>query len=201
MIKNIIFDLGGVLISWDPYKHLLKLFEKEIADFLLQRVFESEDWVLMDQGIYTEKELWDKKKRELPEYRDCLSILETEMPSWLVPVEENVALIPRLKDLGFGVYVLSNFSANNFELVRSQCSFFELLDGMVISSHVKVVKPDEEIYRIIIEKYSLVPDQCLYIDDRKENVETGRKLGFRAIYLERPGHLKEILERSLQIKL
>ncbi|AEH51515.1 HAD family hydrolase [Pseudothermotoga thermarum] len=201
MVKNVVFDLGGVLLSWEPYKYMLENFGKEVADFLNQKVFEDKDWWLMDQGVYTEKELWEKKKAQLPEYRHYLEILEKVVPELLVPIQENVSVALRLKELGYKIYILSNFSKNNFDYVYSKYDFFKAFDGMVISSHVNVVKPDEKIYRILIERYSLIPQECLYVDDRKENVEMGLKLGFFAVHLEVPYQLKSIVEKILKITL
>ncbi len=201
MIKNLVFDLGGVLLHWEPYEYMLKEFGKDVADFLNQKIFEDVDWSLMDQGIYTEKELWEKKKAELPNYTEYICILEDVVPKLLVPVEENVRLVGKLKELGFKLYILSNFSLHNFEYVYKKYDFFKLFDGMVISSHVKAVKPHEEIYRILIDKYSLKPSECLYIDDRKQNAETGLKLGFNVIHLDKPQNLKQALEKVLKIKL
>lgn len=199
-VKNIVFDLGGVLIDWRPCEYLLESFPEEVAKVLEKEIFKHEDWKLMDRGVLPENKLWEKKKRELSGFREYVERLEREVPELLRPIEENVKLLPVLKK-SFKLYALSNYGRIYFEMVRKKYDFFELFDGMVISSHVGYLKPEKEIYLELIRRYKIVPEESLFIDDTPENVKTAREIGFRAVRLEKPSKLKEILVRELKIEL
>jgi len=199
-VKNIVFDLGGVLIDWRPCEYLLESFPEEVARVLEKEIFKHEDWKLMDRGVLPENELWEKKKRELPEFKEYVERLEREVPELLRPIEENVRLLPALKK-SFKLYALSNYGKIYFEMVRKKYDFFKLFDGMVISSHVGYLKPEKEIYLELIRRYGIAPEESLFIDDTPENVKTAREIGFRAVRLEKPSKLKEILVRELKIEL
>lgn len=198
MIKNIIFDLGRVLLNWEPYKYMLETFPKDVADELNGKVFESEDWWLMDKGIFSEEQLWQKKLRELPHLSEYILHMKNKVPELLTPIEENIRLIPRLKQKGFKLYILSNFSEKNFELVYNKYDFFKFFDGMVISSHVKLAKPQKEIYLELIKKYSLKPEESIFVDDKLENVSAAQRLGFKTVHLENHANLAEELHRILK---
>lgn len=198
MIKNIIFDLGRVLLSWEPYKYMLETFPKDVADELNEKVFESEDWWLMDKGVFLEEQLWQKKLKELPHLSEYILHMKDKVPDLLTPIEENIKLIPKLKQKGFKLYILSNFSEKNFELVYNKYDFFKFFDGMVISSHVKLAKPQKEIYLELIKKYSLKPEESIFVDDKLENVSAAQSLGFRTIHLQDHASLTEELQRVLK---
>jgi len=199
MIKNIVFDLGRVLLNWDPYSYMIKHFEKEVAEFLKKHVFETEDWQMMDKGEITEEELWQDKLGKYPDYKDYILHMKNKVLDLLVPIEQNVSLIPLLKEKGYKLFVLSNFSKNTFQKVFEKYDFFKYFDGMVISSHVREIKPYEKIYQILIKKYKVKPGESLYIDDKIENIETGKKLGFKTIHLEMPLKLEEKLKKYIEV--
>lgn len=199
MIKNIVFDLGRVLLNWDPYSYMLKHFPKDVAEFLEKNVFETDDWKLMDKGELTEEDLWEDKLKKFPEYKEYILHMKEKVLELLSPIKENVSLIPLLKERGYKLYILSNFSKETFEKVQKKYEFFKFFDGMVISSHVKEIKPNEKIYQILIEKYNIKPEESLYIDDKIENIETGKKLGFKTIHLDDPNKLEERLKEYINI--
>ncbi len=193
MIKNIVFDLGRVLINWEPYEYMLKHFPKDVADKLNREIFEHQDWQLMDKGIISENQLWQKKIEELPEYAQYILHMKEKSPQLLTPIEENVEIAGILKQKGFKLYVLSNFSENNFKMVYEKYDFFKLFDGMIISSDVKAIKPEREIYLKLIKRYNLIPQESLFIDDKWENIKTAQEFGFKTIHLPYPWQLKEKL--------
>ncbi len=198
MIKNVIFDLGRVLISWEPLNYLLENFEPEKAEMLYKKVFDIEDWNAMDKGLITEKELFEKKKKLYPELSKETEKIENEILGILQPIEENVALLPKLKSAGYKLYVLSNFSRGSFEYVRNKFDFFNYFDGIIVSSHHLTIKPEEKIYRILLETYNLVPEECLFIDDKAENVLAASKFGIHTIHLADHRLLKEELCKVLK---
>ena len=198
MIENIVFDLGRVLINWEPDKYMMEKFDKNTTEFLLKNVFNTPDWNLMDKGEISEKKLWENKLEQFPQYKEEIEHMKNKVLYLLTPIEENTKLISQLKELGYKLFILSNFSEKAFEFVYNKYDFFKCFDGMVISSHVRAIKPEEKIYRILIEKYNLKPEKSLYIDDKIENIEAGKKLGFNTIHLQNPRDLKRKLSEFLK---
>ncbi len=199
-IKNIVFDLGKVLIDWQPYEYMVKKFGKETAEFLEKVIFSSKEWNLMDKGIINEQELWNLFMYKHPEYKIPIEHLKENVTNLLIEIKDNTKLLEPLKAMGYKLYVLSNFSELNFAYVYGKYDFFKKFDGMVISSHVKQIKPDKEIFEILIERYDIIPQESLFIDDRLENIQTAKMLGFEVIHLTDHTRLKEEFERKLNIK-
>lgn len=196
-IKNIIFDLGRVLIDWRPYEYMAQEFGDEVATFLWKNVFDTTEWNLMDKGEITEEELWDMFIEKFPQYTEYLKKMSEKVPELLIPIEENVKLLKPLKEMGYNLYVLSNFSRGNFKYVYEKFSFFKLFDGMVISGFVREIKPDAEIYQILMENFNINPVESLFIDDREDNIRTAKLLGFNTIHLPNHTLLKIELEKVL----
>ncbi|PLV59343.1 HAD family phosphatase [Thermotoga sp. KOL6] len=198
MIRNIVFDLGGVLIDWRPCDHLMRTFPGEVASVLAKEIFHHEDWKNMDRGVLPEDKLWEKKKRELPDYREYIERLEREVPEILKAIDENVKVLEELKKRGFFLYVLSNFGRIYFEKIRKKYDFFDLFDGIVVSAHVGYMKPEREIFEELIKRYNIVPEESLFVDDMEENVAAARRLGFHAIHLKDPSLLRKELFKFLE---
>ncbi|HOJ93843.1 HAD family phosphatase [Fervidobacterium sp. 2310opik-2] len=199
-IKNVVFDLGRVLIDWQPYEYMIKKFGKETAEFLERVIFNSKEWNLMDKGIINEHELWNLFIYKHPEYKIPIEHLKENVTNLLIEIKDNTKLLEPLKAMGYKLYVLSNFSEMNFAYVYRKYDFFKKFDGMVISSHVKQIKPDKEIFEILIERYNIIPQESLFVDDRLENIQTAEILGFEFIHLTDHTKLREELERKLNIK-
>jgi putative hydrolase of the HAD superfamily len=120
----------------------------------------------------------------------------------LFPLDENVRLLPELKKQGFRLYFLSNFPLDLFEEVKTGYYFFKYFDGGVISSEAKVSKPDSRIYDILLKKYTLIPEECLYIDDIEVNVRAGEAAGMKGIVtfgsLEIAGEIEKALAPAME---
>ncbi|ODN29927.1 HAD family hydrolase [Fervidobacterium thailandense] len=192
-IENIVFDLGRVLVKWYPEEYIEKKYGKDIAEIISMRVLNSREWLEMDRGLISEDELWDMKLRELNGLKDVLLDLKEKTLELLQPIEENVSLLPLLKRMGYRLFVLSNFSRSMFRKIRERYKFFELFDGLVISSDHFTVKPEKKIYKILIETFDVTPSVSLFIDDKLENVQAALELGFHVIHLEKPEVLREKL--------
>jgi len=198
VIKNIVFDLGRVLLEWEPYRYMLENFPKHVADEMNEKIFESKDFWLMDRGLMNEDQLWQKKIEELPHLREYILCMKEAVPKLLRPIEKNVKLLPKLKEKGFRLYVLSNFSEKHFELVHKKFDFFKYFDGMVISSHVKLAKPEKEIFLELIKRYKIKPEESVFIDDKLENAKTAQELNFKVIHLTDQMDLEEELRKILE---
>ena len=194
-IDTIVFDLGRVLINWYPYKYMENKFGKDIAIKLNQTIFNAPEWNLMDKGLLLEKELWNLQLNKFPKLRFYIEHLKSKILEFLTPIEYNTKLIPKLKEKGYKLFVLSNFSKNSFEAIYNKYDFFKYFDGLVISSYHKTIKPEKKIYQILVEKYNVTPSCSLFVDDKIENINTARELGFWVVHLENPIELEKHLKK------
>ncbi len=182
MIKNIIFDLGNVLISFRPSEFFdSKGYPDTIKSKILSDIFRSQEWLKLDNGNISTSEAIDaislKSSLKTEEIAHIFH-LRTEI---MFPLDQNVRLLPELKKQGFKLYFLSNFPIDIFEEIKTGYYFFTYFDGGVISSEVKFSKPDRRIYEILIEKYLLTPEESLFIDDIEINVRAAEASGMKGL--------------------
>jgi FMN phosphatase YigB (HAD superfamily) len=198
MIKNLIFDLGNVLISFRPVEFFdKKQYPENIKTKILSDIFGSKEWIMLDNGDISIREAIESialkstlKKEEITHIFN----LRTQM---MYPLDENVRLLPGLKKRGFRLYFLSNFPLDIFEEIKTGYYFFSYFDGGVISSEVKLSKPDIRIYESLLKKYSLVPQECLFIDDIEINVATAETLGLKGLVTHGSQEISNMLEKTL----
>ena len=178
MIRNIVFDLGNVLVSFRPSEYFAKEnYPENILATILSDIFESKEWRMLDKGEISVTEAIDAiasvsslKKAEIAHIFN----LRTNL---MFPLDENVKLLPGLKKQGFRLYYLSNFPKDVFDEIKEGYYFFKYFDGGIISSEVHRTKPHPRIYEILLEKYSLNANECLFIDDLEINVKTAEMAG------------------------
>ncbi len=178
MIKNIIFDIGEVLLSFRPRDYLREKYgEGEKADRLDGIIFRSKYWEQLDRGIITENEAKIQLKNDFPAYRNEIEEVLQEWTGILKPLPAT-RLLDEIRSNGLGLFYLSNFHRRAWEMVRGKYEFFSLFQGGVISARVGTLKPEEEIYRKLLAEFSLEAGECLFIDDRPENIDIAEKMGF-----------------------
>lgn len=172
MIRNILFDMGNVLIYFDRNLFMDRLgVADEDKKLLMREVFLSVEWVRMDRGSMTEADAVASCCTRLPErLRDTAEKLITKWDRPLLPIPGMYELIEELKAKGYGIYLLSNASFRQHEYwPRIEASRF--FDGTLISADEGIVKPQPEIYRLILERFGLDAEECFFIDDVPANIE------------------------------
>lgn len=200
MYKNIIFDLGNVLLSFTPLEYLKSKIKEENIESVFKAVFQSEEWIMLDRGTITEKEAISNIIEKNLDYKDDINLAFENWYDILSPIEETINILEELKEKGYKLYYLSNFHQLAFEEVVKKNKFFEVFDGGVVSYAEKLIKPDEAIYKLLLERYKLNPSETIFIDDTKANVEGANKIGIKSIFLESPNALRENLkELSIDI--
>lgn len=198
MIKNIIFDMGGVLIDYNPEKTLYGMFEKETADILLREIFRNQIWSDKDRGIIFPNEIMAQKRDLIPaEVLEKVSEMVDNFYPYMPPFEKMFDLVKQLKDNGYGIYLLSNASSD-FHERRKNIPALALFDGVVVSADYKLLKPEKEIYLTLFEKFGLKPEECFFIDDVQKNIDGAKAAGM-------DGHCYahgdvEILKKALKEK-
>ncbi len=198
MIKNIVFDLGQVLINFQPEAYLQGLFpDHPQIDVLQKAVFGSPEWLMLDRGVIDQREAEIRLANQHPQFKQEIKAAFADWFNMLTPIEENVALLPDLKERGYGLYVISNFHAEAFAYIKERYAWFKVFDGMVISYEHQVLKPEPRIYSLLLESFQLVAAECLFIDDGPANVEGARRAGMEAILCHSPDQLHRDLKRKL----
>lgn len=181
-IETVVFDLGGVLVDWNPrylYRRVFAGDEAGMERFLTEVM--APIWILdMDAGEPM-AEAVDRLARRHPGEAERIRAYLTrwrEMYNGSFP--ETVGLLERLHARGTALYALTNWSAETFPVMRPHYPFFERFRGIVVSGEERLVKPDYRLYHVLIERYGLVPARTLFIDDSRTNVAAAETMGFRA---------------------
>jgi FMN phosphatase YigB (HAD superfamily) len=178
MIKNIVFDLGNVLISFRPSDYLeRKKYPREIRDTILEDIFRGPEWHLLDSGDIVTGEAIDRIAKRSSLKREEIAFIFNKRTDIMFPLELNTRLLPELKKQGYRLFYLSNFPIDIFDEVKNDYYFFRHFEGGIISSEIKCSKPDIKIFRIFLERYNLSAKECLYIDDIEINVEAAVSVG------------------------
>lgn len=198
MIKNIVFDLGNVLLNFEPLNHVKsRINDDEKVKEVYEAIFLSEEWLMLDRGIITEREAIDsitERNEELAE------LIELVMDNWydiLTPIEESFKILGELKEKGYKILFLSNFHMIAAEKVVTKYEFKKHFHGGVFSYLENLLKPEKEIYLKLIEKYELVAEETIFIDDSKANIEMANKIGINGIVFKNPGQLRKDLNNRL----
>lgn len=182
MIRNLVFDVGGVLLEyrWQDMFRQQGLSEEEIGK-LEQVLFRDEIWAWkLDTGAIT-------VAQAIVEFREKG-----------VPRPEIWQQVVDLKEKGYRIYLLSNYSQEMFEKHTKGASFLKVLDGGVISYQIHAIKPDHEIYETLLKRYDLKPEECVFLDDRLENVEGGKRAGMEAVQITSREMLHGLLNQILE---
>ena len=173
MIKNIIFDMGQVLIHWRPYMFTGHYgLSKEEEQLLIKEIFTNMEWPQLDRGTISDEDAIASINKRLPE--KFHPIVEDVITGWwklpLVPMEGMEAVVRELKENGYGIYLLSNASLWLREYFH-RIPGSQYFDGHIVSSEHKLLKPQHEIYETLFEQYHLTPEECFFIDDSPYNIE------------------------------
>ena len=179
---DIIFDLGGVVLTWDPKAIIAGVFVDEASQALvLSEVFGHCDWVELDRGTMPlEVAIAGAVSRTgLPEAD--LARMFRRVPLALVPIPQMLDLLHRLKARGHSLYCLSNLHANSFAHLKAEYLFWEIFDGAVISCLVHLCKPEPAIYAHMLESFRLSGPETLFIDDMEANLDAAKPFGLRTI--------------------
>jgi len=193
-IKNIIFDLGDVLVKFYPEGYLKSEGLNNVEVELIRDIFFlSKEWAYLDIGIITREEAKEIIISRNKKYRYILSKYIDNYPGMYKLVDCNVELLNELKNKKYKLYFLSNFHKEAFLTIHKQFNFFKLFDGGVVSAFVKLLKPYSSIYLRLIKKNGIKAKESLFIDDTIANIEAAAKLGFNTIHLKNPAKLGYIL--------
>lgn len=181
-IRNVIFDVGNVLVdfSWQEYLESFH-FPKEESEAIANAVFKNEIWNERDQGLLEEEEYIERMCAAAPEYAEDIRLVMQTTGKCIHERPFAETWMQFLKSKGCSLYILSNYSKGTFEQSQKKMHFLKYMEGAIFSYEVKLIKPDPKIFELLLNRYGLVPQECVFIDDRPDNCETAEKLGIHAI--------------------
>ena len=195
--KNIIFDLGGVLIYFNRKELIASIFKDEpfypahLAQAPLTR-----EWLEMDRGMFTPAQACEALADRFP--KDMLLRFIQGSIASLKPLEEGLKIFRAVKALGYKTYILSNMSQEGYDAICNQTNLFTEFDGAIFSYQVQAVKPDLNIYQKLLDTYQLEAQECLFIDDLEVNINAGKSLGIDGIVCQNHANVLQEL-RDLKV--
>jgi 2-haloacid dehalogenase len=189
-----VFDLGGVLIDWNPRHLYRKLFQDEAAmEYFLANICTPE-WNLQQDVGRTFAEACAALKLQSPSNAEMIDAWFGRFDEMMTgPIAGTVDILAELREREVPIYALSNWSAETFPFARRRFEFLRWFHAIVLSAEVHLVKPDPRIFQCFCEKVSLIPEQIIYIDDLPHNVEAASRIGMYAIRFSDPASLREEL--------
>jgi len=186
-IRNIVFDLGGVVVTWDPQAIVAGLFaEPAVRSAVLTGIIGHADWVSLDRGTLSVEEAIERAVKRTGLSRAQVARFFTQLPHALVPVPEMIDLLYRLKRQSSRLFCLSNMHVAAIEELDRSYTFGEVFLGRVISCRVHLCKPEPAIYRHLLKEHDLDAGETIFIDDMEANLMPAARLGIRTIPFGHP---------------
>lgn len=196
MIRNIVFDIGNVLTNFRWKEFLMdKGFDGEMIRRIARASVENPLWQEVDRGVWDQEKLMREFIKLDPEIEAELRLAYDVICGMVTPRAYAIPWIKELKEKGYGVYYLSNFSDKAYVDCADALEFIPYTDGGILSYRERMVKPEPEIYRLLLERYGLKAEECVFLDDLEVNVEAARKEGFAGIVFETKEQAEEELAR------
>jgi len=193
-IQNIVFDIGGVLIDWNPRYLYRKLLQNEAEiEFFLNTICTAE---------------WNAQQDAGRPFHDGVALLEQQYPEYAALIEAyesrweemlgdafagTVEILRGLKSSGMPVYALTNWSAETFPVARKKYDFLSWFDGILVSGEVKLKKPDIRIFQLLLERFKLDASSTLYIDDVTANLDAAQQVGLQSLHFQNAAQLRASL--------
>jgi putative hydrolase of the HAD superfamily len=197
-VRNVIFDLGGVVLDWNP-DHIVSRFQPvpELRASLKAALFGHADWRLFDRGTLTESELIERLQLRVGATRQEVEAILEGIRESLVAKPETVKLMRALQADGMRLYCLSNMPATIYTHLRRRHNFWDAFSGIVISGEVQMIKPEPEVFMHLLSAFNLRPDESVFIDDLPANIESARQIGLHTVWFKDAAQCRRELEQIL----
>jgi 2-haloacid dehalogenase len=194
---NVVFDIGNVLLRWDPRFLYRKIFDdEERMEWFLTHIC-SPEWNLEQDRGRTFDEAVEHLAAKHPEYREEISAFHTRWHETAPGVIEGaVEILEQLSAQGTPLYAITNFSVEKFAETRARYDFFARFRDILVSGEVRLLKPDPAIYRLFLDRNRLNAESCLFIDDSEKNVAGAKAAGMKAVHFQGPEMLRDELRRE-----
>ena len=200
-IKNIIFDFGGVVMDWNPRYFFKDYFkDDEKMEYFLKNIATDEWNIEQDRG----RSLAEGTNFQIEKHPDWEKEIRAYYPNWTMmlksDIPENVEILRKLEHSNYELFGLTNWSAETFPFALENYDFFKIFkDKIVVSGAEKMIKPDPEIWNILLERYQIKAEESVFIDDNFKNIEAAKKLGFICVHIKENTDLQKEL-RNLGVE-
>ena len=185
MIRNIVFDIGNVLVAFRWREYFAEFgYPQDIYERLCKATALNSVWNEYDRGVWTEEEVLQGFIAADPELEPQIRETLSDLKGLLIMYDYAIDWVKELKAKGYGVYYLSNFSDPACRDCGDELGFLPYMDGGILSYHEKVIKPDAAIYKLLMERYGLKAEECVFLDDNANNIEGARAVGMYGIVFE-----------------
>ena len=193
-----LFDLGGVFFDWDPHHFYKNVFDDQAErDNFLENIC-NDDWNIQQDAGRLIKDAEIELVKNFPNYEKEIKLYYKNHRKMFRKIfQQSVDILNDLKEKNFECFVLSNWSWETFEGMEKEYPFLRKFDGLIISGKEKLVKPNQEIYKLAISRFNLIPNETVFIDDRKENIEAAKMLNFLTIHLTNPEIINQEINKFL----
>jgi putative hydrolase of the HAD superfamily len=181
-MKNVIFDVGGVLLDWNPGRIIDAIYSDPVEGAAMQQlIFLHEDWLELDRGTLSEQQLLARVARRagrpVPELERLFEVVRAS----LHPKHDTIALLASLADRAVPLYCLTNMPPGTMDWLRQAHTFWDYFDGIVASGEIQLIKPQPEIFEYLLQRYGLTASETVFIDDSQPNIAAAQALGMQAI--------------------
>ena len=197
-IKNIIFDIGRVLIGFEWMDYIHSMFDEETCKAVTKAMWLTRYWHELDRAVIPEEEILEMFYSAAPAYKKEIKQAFDNVGKCIIRRPYAADWIDSYKERGFHVYFLSNYSEHLMKVNPQAIDFISHMDGGVFSCDVKAIKPDPKIYKDLLDKYDLQPDECLFLDDQEPNVLKARELGIHAVQYFDYDQVRAEIEKEIE---
>lgn len=196
MIRNIVFDVGNVLVeySWERMLEALHI-TGEAYDAVAKATALSPMWNELDRSLLSDEEILQGFINNAPEYERKIRLVWDNIPESIHCYDYSVEWVRKFRKKGYKTYILSNYSKRGYEVTKQELPFVADMDGVLFSYEVKLVKPEPEIYQTLLEKFQLKPEECVFLDDNEKNIIAAREAGIHAIHFKNKEQAEEELAK------
>lgn len=192
MIKNIVFDIGNVVMTFQPVQYFMNYFhDEEKTKRLCTQVFTDDAWDRYDQGILFMEDLKTHYAAAYPQDKEDIMVILDNWLKLMQPIPEAFELMQKSVKEGYQVYLLSNISQDSADFLKATQPFFAYAHGAVLSYEEKVNKPDARIFETLLQRYGLKAEETLFLDDNQPNITAASKLGIHALRVVSPQQMIE----------
>ncbi len=196
MIRNIVFDIGNVLVAFRWREYFAEFgYPQETLERLAKATALNDMWLEYDRGILSEEEVLQGFICNDPELEPVIRETLSNLTGLLIMYDYSIPWIKELKEKGYGVYYLSNYSYPAYRDCKEELAFMPYTDGGILSFRENIVKPDAAIYHLLMERYGLKAEECVFLDDTERNIKGAQEVGMHGIVFQNKEQAVEELRK------
>lgn len=201
-IKNVVFDIGNVMVRWSP-QEIIRLTFSERVDIndTAQKIFQSESWFDLNKGLLTENETKNRLRSQFELTEQVVDTLFYYVKQTQIPLYGSMDLLVRVKAAGYGVYALTDNVIDIVEFLQQTYDFWPLFDGAVVSAEVGLLKPQPEIYQRLLLDNQLIAEETIFLDDMPHNVKGAQAVGMHAFQFEDAWQAERMLKERFGVSV